>query len=182
MMQGGEEIVMRKILLVFLLLVISGMYFGFTTRELTSSEIEKMFSELYKLRAVPYVWGGTSELGLDCSELIIYLLNQLGYKRFVYKNSLVYDVTADNMYRYNTKPIKELKDLKKGDLIFFDMNEDTVFDHVVIFEGIDKYGNIWVWDSAEMSDGIHQNKVDRRPLSLLSARKYAFGRILVVQQ
>jgi hypothetical protein len=62
------------------------------------------------------------------------------------------------------------------------MNEDNVYDHVVIFEKFDQYGNIWVWDAAEMPDGIHQNKVDRRPLSSLQARKYAFGRIVVLDK
>ncbi|ABS61041.1 NlpC/P60 family protein [Fervidobacterium nodosum] len=162
-----------------LLVIFTISSFSFTTRELTNSEIEQIFNILSKLKGTPYVWGGTSESGIDCSGLIIFLLNQIGFKKMIYKQTLVYDVTADNFYKYNTKPIQNIKELKKGDLIFFDMNEDSVFDHVVIFEMIDPYGKIWVWDAAEMPDGIHQNKVDRRPLSLINARKYAFGRIIV---
>jgi len=93
---------------------------------------------------------------------------------------LVYDVTADNLYKFNTKALKDLKELKKGDLIFFDMNEDGIYDHVTIFDSFDKYGNIWIWDASEMSDGIHQNKVDRKIVPLISARRYALGRIFVV--
>lgn len=151
-------------------------------RELTAGEIERMFDILRNLKSAPYVWGGTSEHGIDCSGLVIYLLNQLGFKKFLFKNTLVLDVTADNFFKYNTKPLKDIKDLRKGDLIFFDMNEDGVYDHVVVFEQIDPHGVLWCWDAAEMPDGIHQNKVDRRPIINLTGRRYAFGRILVVVQ
>lgn len=166
--------------IIFVLLFFSAIIFSFKTRELTSKEVESIFDMLKTLKNTPYVWGGNNNLGLDCSGLLIYLLNNLGFKKFVYKNSLVYDLTADNLYRYNTKKISNIKELKKGDIIFFDMNEDGTFDHMVIFESFDKYGNIWVWDSAEMPDGIHQNKVDRRRLSTIDARRYAIGRILVL--
>lgn len=175
-------ILTKLALFIVILLIFTSLSLAFPTRELSKTEIDKMFSELKRLKGLPYVWGGIDSTGLDCSGLVLYLLKFLGHERFIYQGFLVYDVTADNLYKYNTKPIFDLKDLKKGDLIFIDTNEDTVYDHVMIFEKIDGYGNIWVWDAAEMPDGIHQNKVDRRPISLLSLRKYVFGRIVVLNK
>jgi len=41
--------------------------FAFQMRELSEGEIEKMFSELKRLQGLPYIWGGASNFGLDCS-------------------------------------------------------------------------------------------------------------------
>ena len=113
---------------------------------------------------VPYKWGGQSpEEGFDLSGLIVYLYNQIGVRWFVYEGRLVDDVNSEALYLYNSSPTS-WANLRRGDLVFFDIDDGGVIDHVVIFEEIDADGNVWIWDATTNPDGVEINAVSRRIL------------------
>lgn len=131
---------------------------------LTQEDIDTWFNILPTLEGVPYKWGGQSpEEGFDCSGLIVYLYNRIGVRWFVYEGHLVDDVNSEALYLYNSSPTS-WESLKKGDLIFFDTDNDGTIDHVVIFEEVDASGNIWIWDATTNPDGVEINAVSRRVL------------------
>ncbi len=172
---------MRKYTVIFLLFSLFLCFgFSFNQKELTEKELDLFFQYLKEVKDVPYVWGGETPNELDCSGLVLYLLRKLGYSDYIYQNKLVKDITAHNFYHFNTKKIHNINQAKRGDLIFLDTNGSGYYAHVVIFEKIDKSGVIWVWDASESPDGVHTNKVDRRPLLTTEIRNIAVGRILVV--
>ena len=75
-----------------------------------------------KYLGVPYVWGGTTPDGFDCSGLVQYVLNSLGI-----------DVSRTSQQQIKDGVSVAKGDLQPGDLVFFEKNGDV--HHVGIYVG-----------------------------------------------
>lgn len=68
----------------------------------------------------PYVWGGTSPSGFDCSGFVQYVYRQLGF-----------DLTRTTYTQVGEGSEVEKSNLRQGDLVFFKKNRDV--HHVGIY-------------------------------------------------
>jgi cell wall-associated NlpC family hydrolase len=73
----------------------------------------------------PYVWGGVSARGFDCSGFIIRVMQDLGYRSLPH--------SAAEQFRYGQPVAQEL--LKPGDLVFFANTYKPGISHVGIYLG-----------------------------------------------
>ena len=71
---------------------------------------------------VPYVWGGTTPNGFDCSGLVQYVYKQLGI-----------NISRTTYYQVNDGVEVSKNELKQGDLVFFRKNGNI--HHVGIYIG-----------------------------------------------
>jgi len=82
---------------------------------------------------VPYVWGGnTPNEGFDCS----------GFVRWVYKKSIdkiLARTTKEHYLKYRDIIFKNVKNSKKGDLIYFKTIPNRNISHVGIYLGENKF-------------------------------------------
>jgi len=78
---------------------------------------------------VPYVWGGTSPSGFDCSGLAQYCYRQIGVS--------IPRVASDQYWAGNYIPASRRDLLKPGDLMFFatDLSDPSTIHHVTIYSG-----------------------------------------------
>ncbi|ABR30009.1 C40 family peptidase [Thermosipho melanesiensis] len=146
--------------------------------EVSSHEKQAWLKKVKEYDGVPYKWGGNSKEGIDCSGLVIELYHAIGIFLFKYENTLLLDVSADVLFKYNTRPI-EFSELEPGDLIFYDTENDGIIDHVAIFAKKEN-GIIWVWDATDKIGNTVINKVSLRPAFELPHRYPKFGRPLKI--
>ncbi|WP_298704979.1 NlpC/P60 family protein [uncultured Veillonella sp.] len=101
--------------------------FVFTKTGKVSKSVQDVIQEAENYRGVPYVFGGNTPSGFDCS----------GYVRYVFaKKGITLPRSADEQYTVGTKVAK--KNLQPGDLVFFETYEKGV-SHSGIYIGNGKF-------------------------------------------
>lgn len=91
--------------------------------EVLSDKRALVIKEAEKYLGIPYVYGGSTPAGFDCSGFAQYVYKQLGYSIMR---------VAHDQFIYSGKPV-ERKDLQPGDLVFF--GTDGYAGHVGIYAG-----------------------------------------------
>lgn len=100
---------------------------GDTTPHVQANEKgQAIVDEAMKYLGVPYVWGGTTPSGFDCSGLVQYVCRSLGI-----------DVTRTTYTQINDGVAVTRSELAPGDLVFFASNGDV--HHVGIYIGNDEF-------------------------------------------
>mgnify|MGYP002623364937 CR=1 FL=1 len=104
---------------------------------------QKFINEAMTYQNVPYVYGGKTKLGFDCSGFVTYTIRkvfcseesvtQQNKETAEYINKLVKAASAQNLYD-RTVHISE-KEREPGDLIFFSSTKDSKKTHVGIYLG-----------------------------------------------
>lgn len=102
------------------------------TDSITRQETEKIIAQALKLTGVPYLWGGMSSKGVDCSGLvrISHLMNGILLPRNASQQIHCGDrvqMTIDKGFwndrsdesAFRTEMLARTADLKRGDLVFF---------------------------------------------------------------
>lgn len=98
----------------------SANYIGQTT----AAKAQKIIATAKEYIGVPYVWGGTSPSGFDCSGLVYYVFRQHG---------ISLNRTAATQYQHGVYVSKS--NLQPGDLVFFQNTYKTGISHVGIYIG-----------------------------------------------
>lgn len=85
---------------------------------------QKIVQTAKQYMGVPYVWGGTSPSGFDCSGLVYYVFRYHG---------ITLNRTAETQYRHGSYVSKSA--LRPGDLVFFQNTYKQGISHVGIYVG-----------------------------------------------
>jgi cell wall-associated NlpC family hydrolase len=99
---------MKRFLFIVLLFVCSQSYAQQNTPEKTTSNADKVIDFAKTFLGVPYVYGGASPAGFDCSGFIQYVFKEFGY-------SLARTAGDQSLFGFDVT----LSELQPGDLLYF---------------------------------------------------------------
>jgi peptidoglycan endopeptidase LytE len=92
----------------------------------TVSKAQAVVDEAKKYIGVPYVWGGSTPAGFDCSGFVNYVFNKVG-------------VTVPRTVATLWAAEKPVMAPNPGDLVFYDINQTGNASHVGIYIGNNKF-------------------------------------------
>lgn len=120
--------------------------------------IEKFKSEIQRFWLAPYVWGGASPSGTDCSGLV----------HSLYKRAIGMDIPRGTKELYEKGKSLYYKDLRFADLIFFNNNGSRTPSHVGL------YVTKGFFLHASVSKGVILSKLTVKPYrdNYIGARRY----------
>jgi cell wall-associated NlpC family hydrolase len=90
------------------------------------SKAEAVIDEAKKYIGVPYLWGGSTQAGFDCSGLVNYVFNKVG-------------VSVPRTVATLWAAEQRVSVPNPGDLVFFDINQTGTATHVGIYTGDNKF-------------------------------------------
>jgi hypothetical protein len=117
------------------------------SKQIAAAALEKTLSVL----GTPYVWGGQSPKGFDCSGLVLwsYHENDPGLRWSLDGRSSVFvdDVTAHVLFMYNAVPV-DREEVWPGDLVFVTSNPDYVTHMGMFIRWLDEAKTKFEWVEA----------------------------------
>ncbi|MBC7075532.1 MAG: LysM peptidoglycan-binding domain-containing protein [Syntrophomonadaceae bacterium] len=118
--------------------------------------VERVLERAAQYLGTPYVYGGQSPAGFDCSGFVRYIFNQFGY-----------NLPRTASAQFNIGTAVDRADLLLGDLVFFCCNGGNI-DHVGIYCG----NNRFIHSSSPRSGGVIYSSLGES----FYARSYAGAR------
>ncbi|MDZ4809831.1 MAG: C40 family peptidase [Bacteroidota bacterium] len=137
----------------------SGHYFK-RDEQRPSGELVKQLSE--KWLNAPYLWGGRTPLGVDCSGFVQVIFKLMGI-----------DLPRDAWQQAQEgKTVKKFADLQPGDLAFFDNKEDIVHVGILLGDGLVIHSSGKVRIDGIDKKGITNKKTGSPNIRLRAIKRY----------
>ena len=126
---GTRGALLHKLLIVLLLLSLACSIMQ--KLEVTDEEANIALGIALQLVDTPYVLGGQSSNGIDCSGLVIYSYQEAMGNRLWFWNGKQYvqDITAQEFFNYNCR-ILNFEDVRAGDLVFICEEGKDIPEHI----------------------------------------------------
>lgn len=105
---------------------------------------KKLVADTYSYLRTPYLWGGSTPAGFDCSGFVYFMFQKFGVPAI--------RTTSANLYTMGTSVARS--SLRPGDLVFFSISGSGAVDHVGIYLGNNQFM------SATRSAGIYPQSMD----------------------